>query len=74
MYKFEIRTAINDPGLVVLPTHRVITELSTDDRATLNAHLAEHFTIVHYPQGDEPDQTISWLMIEQKGEEHIFGV
>ena len=25
MYKFEIRTAINDPGLVVLPTHRALT-------------------------------------------------
>ena len=66
-------TAINDPGLLVLPTHRVITELSTNDRATLNAHLAEHFTIVHYPQGDKPDQTISQLMVEHKDDGHIFG-
>jgi hypothetical protein len=56
-----------------LPTHRVITGLSTDGRATLNAHLAENFAIGHYPQGDKPAQTISGLMDEHKGEGHIFG-
>lgn len=66
-------TAINDPGIQVLPTHRVITELSTDDRATLNAQLVERFAIAHYPQGDKPAQTISRLMVEHQDEGHIFG-
>ena len=65
-------TATNDPGLRVLPTHRVVTGLTADARATLDGHLADHFTIEHVPMGDDPGSTISRIMMEQK-DGHIFG-
>lgn len=71
-------TAVDDPGLRILPTHRVITELSAEARHRLQAHLEKHFEIVHFPQGDQPGQTISRRLAEYKAErkdkQHLFGV
>src|SRR5262249_10524401 len=38
-------TAIEDPGLVVLPTHRIIRDVAPDDLAALPDRLGEHFTL-----------------------------
>jgi uncharacterized protein (DUF1015 family) len=66
-------TEINDPGLRILPTHRLITELSTTARANLNTYLARNFAIEHFPTGDDPAQTVARLLAEHKGDGHIFG-
>jgi uncharacterized protein (DUF1015 family) len=38
-------TAIEDPGLVVLPTHRILRDVSIDDLAALPERLGRHFTL-----------------------------
>jgi uncharacterized protein (DUF1015 family) len=38
-------SAIEDPGLVVLPTHRILRGASPDDLATLPERLGRHFTL-----------------------------
>lgn len=43
--------SISDPGLVLLPTHRILKHMPTD-AAGLRARLAEHFTIVEAPNKD----------------------
>jgi uncharacterized protein (DUF1015 family) len=44
-------TALEDPGLVVLPTHRVLRDVAPDDLATLPERLGRHFTLIPL-QGD----------------------
>jgi uncharacterized protein (DUF1015 family) len=66
-------TEINDPGLRILPTHRLITELSTANRASLNSYLARNFATAHFPTGADPAQTVARLLSEHKGDGHIFG-
>ncbi|MBN9391596.1 MAG: DUF1015 domain-containing protein [Chloroflexi bacterium] len=66
-------TEINDPGLVILPTHRLITALSATARANLETHLAGNFAVEHFPTGDNPARTVARLLAEHKGEGHIFG-
>lgn len=72
-YVLMALTATDDPGLQVLPTHRVVTELPAEARATLAARLAAHFVVTHYPQGDNPAATVSRLMAQHRDEKHFFG-
>jgi uncharacterized protein (DUF1015 family) len=52
--------ALQDPGLTVFPTHRLLTRLDADHRARLDAVLAQDFTAEAVapedlePQGDGP--------------------
>jgi uncharacterized protein (DUF1015 family) len=49
-------TAIEDPGLVVLPTHRILRGASPDDLVTLPERLGRHFTLTPL----EGDSTEEW--------------
>lgn len=49
-------TAIEDPGLVVLPTHRILKNVSSDDLAALPERLERHFTLTPL----EGDSTEEW--------------
>jgi uncharacterized protein (DUF1015 family) len=49
-------TAIEDPGLVVLPTHRILRGVSADDLATLRERLGRYFTLTPL----EGDSTEEW--------------
>ncbi|HTI13351.1 MAG TPA: DUF1015 domain-containing protein [Dictyobacter sp.] len=41
---------IDDPGMLVLPTHRLLSDLPTERLQTLTlSHLSEHFTVLEMP-------------------------
>jgi uncharacterized protein (DUF1015 family) len=48
-------TAIEDPGLVVLPTHRILRGVAVEDLAALPETLARHFSLAPL-QGDAVEQ------------------
>ena len=48
-------TAIEDPGLVVLPTHRILRGASADDLAALPERLERHFTLTPL-EGDSAEE------------------
>src|SRR5262249_32879357 len=48
-------TAIEDPGLVVLPTHRILRGASADDLAALPERLERHFTLTAL-QGESAEE------------------
>ena len=48
-------TAIEDPGLVVLTTHRILRGASSDDLTALPERLERHFTLTPL-QGDSTDE------------------
>ena len=53
-HEFVMATLVdmNDPGLVILPTHRTVTNLSGFDRRKFAARLASHFAIEPQPSAD----------------------
>ena len=53
-HEFVMATLVDmaDPGLVILPTHRTVTNLSGFDRRKFAARLASHFAIEPQPSAD----------------------
>lgn len=62
-------SSISDPGLVLLPTHRILKNMPFD-QADLKSRLGSHFTITECPN----TLLIETLEAEQKPGESIFGV
>ena len=58
---------MNDPGLVVLPTHRTVTNLQWFDRKHFQTLLAQHFTV-------EPQPTWEALAAAMKTAPHLIGM
>ena len=56
-YEFVMATLVdmNDPGLVILPTHRAVTNLGAFDKRKFREQLAKNFTI-------EPQPTLEKLL------------
>ncbi|MBE7012308.1 MAG: DUF1015 domain-containing protein [Ruminococcaceae bacterium] len=56
-YVMMMLTSMNDPGLLVFPTHRMIRNLPDFDEAVLVGYLTEDFTVskVHLTEGDYSD-------------------
>lgn len=46
--------ALEDPGLVVFPTHRLVDGLTEDDWEALDEKIAEHFDVVDLDEPFEP--------------------
>lgn len=59
---------LQDDGLVVLPTHRLITGIAVDKQAFL-ARAAEHFTVTEYADVAEAEQ-----VLEQNRDRHAFAL
>ena len=60
---------MEDPGLAILPTHRLVSgfpDLSTDD---IKAALSEHF---HIEEVESPDA--AWESMEMDGGQEVFGI
>jgi uncharacterized protein (DUF1015 family) len=53
-YEFVMATLVDmdDPGLVILPTHRTVTNLSGFDRRKFAARLVPHFELEPQPSAD----------------------
>ncbi len=56
-YALMALTAVEDSGLVVLPTHRIIRNVAPEALAQLDARLGAHFTLEPLPSNDLPQ----WL-------------
>ncbi|MCI2425278.1 DUF1015 domain-containing protein [Candidatus Acetothermia bacterium] len=61
---------MNEPGLIILPTHRVIRNLSDFDRKGFLNHLAGNFVVEEIASLSE----IRHLLAQRKEGEHLFGL
>ena len=58
---------MSDPGLVVLPTHRSVTNVSGFDRTRFREQLAKTFSL-------EPQPTLEKLLTVMKSSPHLLGM
>ena len=65
--------SIADPGLVVLPAHRVIGGVPGFDARKLLAGLAAHFTVKAIP-APKRGSAVDALLAKMDGNEHTFGL
>jgi len=77
-WHFVMMTLVNlyDPGLVILPTHRLIKNLPGLDFAAFLASLASNFLIAEYRLGDGGSLDHFLTMLQATGAEgrHAFGL
>jgi uncharacterized protein (DUF1015 family) len=65
--------SMSDPGLVILPTHRLVSGLPADLTAErLRAALGEHFEVEAVGQGDKGARD-TWELLEADGGQDILG-
>ena len=63
---------MNDPGLIVLPTHRLVSGLGSLASETLEARLAPHFELRPVGTGEE-GCLAAWRAIEEGGGQDVLG-
>lgn len=67
-YTLMMFVAMEDPGLVVLPTHRLFLDLPSMTADELTRHLGEHFTT--RPAGSGPDEAATvWEDVETSSDQ-----
>ncbi|HUJ72185.1 MAG TPA: DUF1015 domain-containing protein, partial [Verrucomicrobiae bacterium] len=68
-YEFVMATLVDmsDPGLVVLPTHRTVANLSSYEPRAFRDKLAKDFTV-------EPQSSLDKLLSAMKGGKHSIGM
>jgi uncharacterized protein (DUF1015 family) len=68
-YEFVMATLVDmsDPGLVVLPTHRTVANLSSFDANSFHNELTKTFTV-------EPQPSLAKLLAAMKGRKHLIGM
>lgn len=64
--------AMSDPGLIIMPTHRLISGLNGLTSERLSVLLAPHFDIEHIGKGEEAAQ-LTWEHIEADGGQDLLG-
>jgi uncharacterized protein (DUF1015 family) len=63
-YVMMTLVAFNDPGLVILPTHRVIQHLSSEQLKAYKSHIREKFEVEEF---DDPDMMLAQLQSRGRG-------
>lgn len=72
-YVLMVCIAMDDPGLIVLPTHRLFSGLPQMDTAELAAKLGDCFTLE--PAGDGPDAAFSaWETVEASDRQDMIAL
>jgi uncharacterized protein (DUF1015 family) len=68
-YEFVMATLVDmsDPGLVVLPTHRMVTNLSSFDPRSFREQLARNFAV-------KPQPSLEKMLAAMKGGKHLIGM
>jgi uncharacterized protein (DUF1015 family) len=64
--------SMSDPGLVILPTHRLISGVGELRAERLAELLGEHFTVERVGQGDKGARD-AWEMLEADGSQDLLG-
>ncbi len=65
--------SMQDPGLAILPTHRLVSGLGELRAEQLKTILAPHFTMETVGQGPDAART-AWEQIEADGSQELLGV
>jgi uncharacterized protein (DUF1015 family) len=65
--------SMSDPGLVILPTHRLVSGLSGLTAEQLRSVLAPHFEVETIGRG-EPGTRDTWAWIEADGGQDVLGL
>lgn len=65
--------SMDDPGLIVLPTHRLFHSVSEMDAPELRTRLGDYFDCEAAAQGPEAAHQV-WEQIEQLGDQGAFGL
>lgn len=73
-YDYVLTTLVNvyDPGLLVLPTHRLVGNLSDFNARSFQDRLADLFTLEKFGSLDDLPQLMAKL--EEQRERHVFGM
>jgi uncharacterized protein (DUF1015 family) len=64
--------SMNDPGLVILPTHRLVSGLPNLTAEQLRGVLEPHFEVQRVGTGDSAARE-TWEMIEMDGSQNLMG-
>jgi uncharacterized protein (DUF1015 family) len=64
--------SMNDPGLIILPTHRLVSGLSGLSADRLSSLLAPHFTVEKIGQGEAGGRA-AWDAIQLDGSQAMLG-
>jgi uncharacterized protein (DUF1015 family) len=65
--------SMSDPGLVILPTHRLVTGLGGMSAGELRSALAPHFEVETVGQG-EPGAREAWDWLQADGGQNVLGL
>jgi len=63
---------MSDPGLAILPTHRLVSDLPALASGELANAISSHLAVESMGTGDEAAQK-TWLRIERDGGQNVFG-
>src|SRR5438552_16733595 len=64
--------SMSDPGLLILPTHRLVSGLPDLSAERLRAHLRDHFELQTIGQGERAARA-AWELIEGHGGQDMLG-
>ena len=64
--------SMSDPGLLILPTHRIVSGFPALDADRLAAILGKHFQVEKVGRG-EPGEREAWERIEADGSQDLLG-
>src|SRR5439155_23859529 len=64
--------SMSDPGLLILPTHRLVSGLPNLTAEQLRAALQEHFTLETVGRGEQGARD-AWESIEADGSQELLG-
>tara|TARA_B100000029_G_scaffold509544_1_gene599003 strand:- start:1327 stop:2622 length:1296 start_codon:yes stop_codon:yes gene_type:complete len=67
-YTMMMLVGMNDPGLAILPTHRLVSGLDGLDKDRLTGLLAEHFEVTSMGTGREASRA-AWARIDASGDQ-----
>ncbi|MFZ5650402.1 MAG: DUF1015 domain-containing protein [Bacillota bacterium] len=84
-YNYVMMTLVNlyDPGLVVLPTHRLVNNVGESDIATLPARIQDHFLLEEFTSASGKEDFKKFLAeLAKRGQDpsgrslhrHVFGI
>jgi uncharacterized protein (DUF1015 family) len=65
--------AMSDPGLIILPTHRLVSGIGKVDAGRMKTILGEHFDLETVGMGEKGARD-AWELIEADGSQNVLGL
>ena len=64
--------SMHDPGLIILPTHRLVSGVGDQTAENIRSLLSAHFDLETVGKGEKGARD-TWDLIEANGEQHLLG-